>query len=265
MTWGFIDIFRAIVISTWKFYSQQDAGQGESATARDITEQYRSIRHLHVDPAFQFSKQLRDSCFRSRGGTDGPRKTGDNLSDCPACSGILWIARAIAEERYSTWSRFGCGAKNLTHDKPSTHLRGPQHSIATTVPLLPFSQLTPLYPTHATSIERDVRFLAAPEMKGTFESTLRKALHFIGDVRLDHWTETFVKNVLNVNDEFLYAKNTINLDTRYLSQINVFLLKSKWSGLNQIITEWRKRELCIFIYDYRKIIYLRLSHALKES
>lgn len=33
--------------------------QTESATVRDITEQYRSIRHhLHVDPAFQFTKQL---------------------------------------------------------------------------------------------------------------------------------------------------------------------------------------------------------------
>lgn len=95
---------------------------GESATVRDITEQYRSIRHhLHVDPAFQLLKQLRGlSAFRSCEGTDEPRRTRSarrlpwNLS---SRSWGRWWTYAIAFR--------GHGTKNPTYDRPPTHLWGP--------------------------------------------------------------------------------------------------------------------------------------------
>lgn len=70
----------------------------ESATVRDITEQYQSIRHhLHVDPAFQLSKQLRGpSAFRSRG---GDRRTTENgVRSMVACA-LEFVESLAREER----------------------------------------------------------------------------------------------------------------------------------------------------------------------
>lgn len=102
---------------------------GESATVRDITEQYRSIRHhLHVDPAFQLTKQLRGPYVFFLG-----RRPYRSLLDLDrTCPGNRRVVRRIISEK-RTESRFKYEMKYLTHDRPSTHLR----DLSTTIDTLP--------------------------------------------------------------------------------------------------------------------------------
>jgi len=96
----------------------------ESATVRDITEQYRSIRHhLHVDPAFQLSKQLRGpSAFRSRGRDRQAPENRRGPLDGVACA--LEFVESPSKNVRDRVSQTH-GTENPTYDGPSTHLRAP--------------------------------------------------------------------------------------------------------------------------------------------
>lgn len=107
--------------TTCEFHnSQLDAGPGESATVRDITEQYRSIRHLlHVDPAFQLSKQLRGpSALRSLG---GPTDRGERGPSDALALEFVGIARTAVEEERAQ-SRFADTERKIRH------MTGPRHT-----------------------------------------------------------------------------------------------------------------------------------------
>lgn len=167
---------------------------GESATVRDITEQYRSIRHLlHVDPAFQLSKQLRDpSAFCSRA---GDRRTAQNGVRSTAALALEFVESLVRSLEELARSRFADVEWKIRHmTGPPTHLWGPN----TAQRDRPFP--SPVFTTKAPLQVDQPGLLADPRWE------VRCEKRFVS-LEAQNWarnTERFVKFQASVNDEFLY-------------------------------------------------------------